>query len=38
MFTTKTTQKPTKKFKTIEDIIKYYRRLHNGKGQTINGS
>ena len=31
MFITKTTPKPIKPFKTIDDIIIYYRRLHNGK-------
>lgn len=32
MFITKTTPKPTKPFNNIEDIIYYYRRLHNAKG------
>lgn len=31
MFTTKTTPKPTKPFKNIQDIINHYRRLKNGK-------
>lgn len=31
MFIIKTIQKPIKPFKNIDDIIIYYRRLHNEK-------